>query len=196
MRASGQGDESDDRHQERQDLFLHLRFLRRSRKNRGPRGVPREFGRYYPVVFSNRFALVKVTFALAAVTLLCYTAHGRFTRQHPDAEALRTEKEHEGKTTILAPNPIRAVGDGSFVVESGGVPVVVRARGEWKPGEMVSVKGVVRDGGIDATEVRRLHGYAWKRGVAYGASLVVAVALLILFLRRTDLRRGVFETRY
>jgi hypothetical protein len=147
-------------------------------------------------MFSNRFAALKVLVALAAVTALSYAAHRQFTAQHPDVEAIRTDPGHEGKTAFLSPNPIRAVGERSFLLESGGVPIVVRAAGDWKVGEVVSVRGIVRDGGIDAEEVRRQPGYRWKRGVMYGASALLAVALLLALLRRTDVRRGILETRY
>lgn len=149
------------------------------------------------VLFSNRFAAVKVVAALAVVTLLCYLTHARITAQHPNVEAIRTDPaEAEGKTAILSPQKIAAVGTDSFVIESDGIPIVVRARGDWKKGERVAVRGIVRDGGIDAVEVRRLPGYLWKRGIVYGVSAVLAFAFLALFLRRTDLRRGIFETKY
>jgi len=149
------------------------------------------------ILWSDRASWLKVGLVLTAVAGLCWEANRRLGPGYPSLGRIREyPEETQGQTAQIPPSVVREGGTDRFVLERDEVTLVVHARGRWNAGEIVAVRGRAEKGELIAEMVRPYPGYRWKRGLVYGFSLLAALFVAWRLLRRTDLARGIFESRY
>ncbi len=148
------------------------------------------------IIVGNRLAWLKFGLVLGAVTLLCHQADRYYGKKNPPIGEIRAHPDlHEGQRIELNAKKIQEVKGGTFTLMSNRISIRVHAPGTWNTGEYVVVHGIVRKGEIQARTIQRVPGYRWKRGLMYGVSLLVMIALLAGLVRRTDLENGLFLPR-
>jgi hypothetical protein len=151
-------------------------------------------------MFSDRLWIVKAGVALGLLAWLCQDTRRTFSVLHPEVEvaaldsvSLRTRRIH------IWAKQVQTVDATGFQISTGVGPVRIVTPAQPPVGEYVSI--IARPTGprtLEALALQVNHGYAWKRPLNYGISILTVLGYLWIVRRRFRWRiaDGVFRGKY
>lgn len=151
-------------------------------------------------MFSNRFWILKLCAACAALAVLGQAARWDFGRAFPRLEeAAVLTPDLVGKTVWSSPSRVLRIEKEGFDLWTRAGPVRVLAQSPVpREGDFVSVRGqVIGPRRVEALDVQINEGHGWKRPANYIISLAT-LAVYLWWIRARfgcSLRQGIFRSR-
>ena len=153
------------------------------------------------IIFSDRFWVIKLGFALGLLALLCRRADRELGELHPAIDDVGAGLENlRGKTIhAWARRVHRVIPDGVEIETKNGPLRLTALLPAVEADDYVSFTGLVAGPRhVVASVARATPGFLWKRGLNYGLSAATVLAFLWLIRRRFRWRlsEGLFRGRY